>query len=411
MNPRALCTIGITLFFVIASLSPIPAEPVYPSYLYQAREGDWLIQLVTERAGFQAGGNEGVPAQKPDMPRFLVMDNGLVSRVFYLGPNFATADLVNRMTGDGLLRGVKPEARITLDGSAFDIGGLTGQPDLGYLDPAWLAEMQADPNAFVYSRLETGTPRARFPWKPRRFSENTPWPPRGVSLTAHFAPPAAAAEKYKGLDVAVHYELYDGLPVMAKWISITNGTAAAVTIDSATIEILAVNEAQTARFHAESTFAFDGMETSHWGPDLAYTSQVDYLYQSPVLFTSSYPLGPGARVEPGETFESYVTFEILHDSGDRERQGLFVRRMLRTLMPQVTENPIFMHVRNADSEHVRMAIDQCAAVGFEMVILTFWSGFDIESEDPAYIARFKADVEYAHAKGIEIGGYTLMCAS
>jgi hypothetical protein len=70
-----------------------------------------------------------------------------------------------------------------------------------------------------------------------------------------------------------------------------------------------------------------------------------------------------------------------------------------------------MHVRSSDSPSVRLAIDQCAEVGFEMVILTFWSGFNIESEDPEYIAQFKADVEYAHSKGIEIGGYTLMCAS
>lgn len=411
MNRWIRLTLSVTLGFVSISPSPVSAEPVYPAHLYQPRDGDWLVQPVAERAEIHADGNEGVPAQKPATPRYLVMDNGLVSRVFYLGPNFATADLVNRMTGDGLLRGVKPEARISLDGVTCDIGGLTGQPDLGYLDPTWLAEMPADPNAFVFTRLETGTPRARFPWQPRRFSENAPWPPRGVSLTIHFDPPTPAMEKYKGLDVAVHYELYDGLPVMAKWISVTNGTPAGVHIDSATVEILAVNEAQTSRFHAESTFAFDGMETSHWGPDPAYTSQVDYLYQSPVLFTSSYPRGPGVMLEPGESFESYTVFEILHDSDGRERQGLFIRRMLRTLLPQVTENPIFMHVRNADSESVRLAIGQCAAVGFEMVILTFWSGFDIESEDPAYIARFKADVEYAHSQGIEIGGYTLMCAS
>lgn len=85
--------------------------------------------------------------------------------------------------------------------------------------------------------------------------------------------------------------------------------------------------------------------------------------------------------------------------------------MMRLLAPQAMENPIFMHVRQSDSTAVRLAIDQCAEVGFEMVILTFGSGFNIESEDTAYIAAFKADVDYAHAKGIEIGGYTLTAAS
>jgi hypothetical protein len=101
----------------------------------------------------------------------------------------------------------------------------------------------------------------------------------------------------------------------------------------------------------------------------------------------------------------------LHDSDERERQGLARRRMYRALAPQVTENPIFMHVRSADPAAVRLAVDQCAAVGFEMVIMTFGSGFNIESEDPAYIARIKELAAYAHSKGIGLGGYTLMCAS
>jgi len=45
-----------------------------------------------------------------------------------------------------------------------------------------------------------------------------------------------------------------------------------------------------------------------------------------------------------------------------------------------------------------------------MVILTFWSGFDMEKLDPEYIARIKADVNYAHSKGIELGGYSLLAS-
>ena len=85
--------------------------------------------------------------------------------------------------------------------------------------------------------------------------------------------------------------------------------------------------------------------------------------------------------------------------------------MYRTVAPQVTENPILMHVRNAEPDAVRLAIDQCAEVGFEMVIMTFGSGFNIESEDPEYIATMKELTDYAHRKGIQLGGYTLMCAS
>ena len=44
-------------------------------------------------------------------------------------------------------------------------------------------------------------------------------------------------------------------------------------------------------------------------------------------------------------------------------------------------------------------------------LFTFGSGFNMESQDPAYIARVKADVDYAHSKGIEIGGYTLTASA
>jgi hypothetical protein len=153
------------------------------------------------------------------------------------------------------------------------------------------------------------------------------------------------------------------------------------------------------------------MNTTAWVPDAEYTSQVNYLCESPVLATSRYPMGPGVLLRPGDQFGSFTTFVLLHDSDDRERRGLARRRFYRTVAPHVTENPILMHVRSADSASVRRAVDQCAEVGFEMVIMTFWSGFDMESEDPAYIARVKADVDYAHQKGVELGGYTLMCAS
>lgn len=67
-----------------------------------------------------------------------------------------------------------------------------------------------------------------------------------------------------------------------------------------------------------------------------------------------------------------------------------MRRMYRTLAPWVAENPIYMNVLPADPATVHRVIDQCAAVGFEMVGLSFESGFNIENEDPAYVARSRS---------------------
>jgi len=80
------------------------------------------------------------------------------------------------------------------------------------------------------------------------------------------------------------------------------------------------------------------------------------------------------------------------------------------LAPWCTENPLIFHARSAAPEDVRRAIDQAAEVGFELVILSFGSGFDFESEDPAYVAEIRALVEHAHARRVELGGYTLLAS-
>ncbi|HOZ45476.1 MAG TPA: alpha-galactosidase [Candidatus Hydrogenedentes bacterium] len=360
---------------------------------------DWLVTRVETPAS----------VEQPSA-RELVLTNGLVRRTFRIVPNAATIDYENLSAGVSVLRGVKPEAIIEIDGTRFEVGGLNGQPDYAYLDPAWLDAMTSAPDAFQFIGYEAGTPEARYAWQPKRHAPETPWPPKGISLRLDFAPPERASQ-YAGIVVSVHYELYEGMPVLCKWVTVRNGSARAVIVNTLETEILAVTEHQKDRLHVESDYAFCGVNTTHWGPDAEYLTQVDYTYQSPVLMTSTYPLGPGVEIAPGGAFASFRTYELLHDSDDRERRGLARRRMMRALAPQATENPILMHVRNSDSESIRRAVDQCAEVGFEMIIVTFWSGFDIESEDPEYIARIKADAEYAHAKGVELGGYTLTCAS
>jgi hypothetical protein len=48
-----------------------------------------------------------------------------------------------------------------------------------------------------------------------------------------------------------------------------------------------------------------------------------------------------------------------------------------------------MHVVNSNPDVIRRAIDQCADTGFEMLILSFGSGFNFESRDRAYQAKIK----------------------
>ena len=360
-----------------------------------SQQSDWLVQSFNQPASI-----------KEDQGR-LVLSNGLIARSFVTAPNFATVDYINLVTGSTLLRGIKPEALITIDGQQVEIAGLIGQPDYAYLDLDWLVDLKSNPEAFQFVRYSVSQIEALYPWLVKRYAPPAEYPPKGVRLSVDYVAPSA----FEGLEISIHYDLYQGIPVLSKQISINNWSERTLFIEGLICELIAVNEQEKHRLHVESDYAFSQMETTRWIPDEDYKTQIDYHYQMPLLMTSTYPLGPGVTLEPGDNFQSFRTFELLHDSDDRERKGLARRKMYRIIAPQVTENPIFMHVRQSDSEAVRLAIDQCVEVGFEMVIMTFGSGFNIESEDPNYIAEMKELANYAHSKGIEIGGYTLMCAS
>ena len=362
---------------------------------HTSQQNDWLVQPFPQ------------PASVEEKDNRLILNNGLIRRTFVTSPNFATVDYTNQITDSSLLRGIKPEVILTIDGHPFEVGGLKGQPDYAYLDSDWIADLTSDQNAFQFREYRVDETEIRYPWVRRRSATSSVYPPEGVMLIVEFASPPSV----DAIRICVHYELYKGIPVLSKWVTVRNEGQKPIQLDALNCEILAINEEEKHRLHVESDYAFSGMETTQWGPDADYKTQVDYHYQMPLLMTSHYPLGPGVLLQPGETFRSFRTFEILHDTDDRERKGLAHRKMYRTVAPQVTENPILMHVRSAESDALCLAIDQCAEVGFEMVIMTFGSGFDIESEDVEYIAVMKELTDYAHSKGIQLGGYTLMCAS
>lgn len=391
------------------SIAGLDLEPAYPLSTAE----DWLL----------AKGKFAARVYRTKSPGEFVLSNGLIRRVFRTAPNGATVGFDNLMTGQSMLRGVKPEAKLTIDKKEYAVGGLLGQPDYAYLLPEWLDTMTADPAAFQFVGVSFGVTQERMAWKRKRYSPEAAWPPPGVSMAMEYR---AAGEGLKGLRVFVHYELFDGIPLLSKWIRIQNDGDKAVRLDRFASEVLAVVESGSPvespkgwvypNLHVETEYAFLGMDADgankavFWVPDPQYGTQVNYRLQTPCVLETRPPLGPGITIPPGESFETFRTFELIHDGTDRERKGLAVRRMYRTIAPWAMENPILMHVRSADPRAVRLAVDQCAEVGFEMIILTFGSGFDIENESPEYLSQLRELAEYAHGKGIEIGGYSLLAS-
>jgi hypothetical protein len=410
MQQNGLSTVSSFVALAAAiSLWPHPAP---------AANADWLIDpaLFTARVSPSSDARE------------LEIANGLVRRVIQLSPAAATVAFDNLMTSASLLRSTRPEAVIELNEKTWNVGGLTGQPIHNYLNPEWLERMEPDPRAFRLSDFRIGRTEPRFAWQKHTtwLSRDYPWPPPGAGVTLRFQPPSNCPP----IIVEVHYEIYDGLPLIAKWLTLTNESNSPITLNSLIVEQLAGVEPESivdgtaANFRGAyrdleifSDYSFGGNMTGdadapaiHWKSDPLYATQVHYERKTPCLLECSPAIGPAVQIQPAESFESFRVFELVHDGTERERRGMALRHAYRALAPWTQENPVLMHVRSARPEAVKLAIDQCAEVGFEMVILTFGSGFDIENEKPEYLAQIKELADYARSKGIALGGYSLLAS-
>jgi hypothetical protein len=394
---------------------------------HQRPATDWLIDPSPYVAKVWRGPASGE----------LVLSNGLLARTFRLTPNAATVGLDQLTTGETLLRGVKPEAVLEISGQRCEVGGLVGQPNYAFLRREWIDQLKASPTAFQFVGFEVGKPTERFGWnRVRHCAPQTNWPPSGVSLRLDFIGPtvsgttenATPSIAWQQVRISVHYEMYDGIPCYCKWITLTNNTDQAITIDRCSSEVLAVvervsevDELTAGRtppaMHIETDMAFGGMMAAganrrsfRWLPDPDFHTQVNYEKKTPCLLDVGPDLGPAQTIASGEQFESLRAWVLPYENTERERCGLAVRKMYRTIAPWVTENPLMMHVRYADEKTVKAAIDQCAEVGFELVILTFGSGFDLENEQPEVLKIAQQYSDYARQKGIEIGSYSLLAS-
>jgi hypothetical protein len=420
---------------LVDSLLKTPGVRSVTQFDDQPASEDWLIQRPTTRTTVQV--LPGVGHQSAQ----ILLANGLISRTFLvadaslIAPGAATMSFKNLRTSAEFVRSVRPEVLMTVNGREVKVGGLLGQPVHNYLDRAWIETMNGDPTALGFVGCEMGEVARDLPWKARYGAPETPWPPRGKRLTLHFK-----SRDHAGLQVSVHYEMYDGLPLLGKQVAVRNAGTNEVKLDHMTTEILAVPHDQVSRLWIESDYTFYKMTTTRWEEDPLYTTYSEgrepiedlrYVPNSMLddpwkkvdpreysgsgaaryHVSSKYSQGLAKSLKPGAAFTSFRTYEILHDNDDAERQGLARRKMFRTVVPWTQENPIFMHLRNSDSASIRRAVDQCVETGFEMIIVTFWSGFNMESNDRKYWERIKADFDYAHSKGIRIGGYILFCST
>lgn len=390
--------------------SKIAQLPVM-QYPYAVTPYDWLIDPSASRAALYA---------TPD-GKGLILANDMIAREFRIVPNLATVNIVNRMTGESMIRAVSSEGSVTVDGREHLLGGLEGQPERGYLSREWLDDMTTVPGSFLVEDFELHPVAEDIPWARTRWALNTE-SPTGKTLTFTLR----GTDELNDVTIRISYTIYDRIPVLRKSFTLHNDSSLPVNVDSFQLENLAFVEPESpgggdpSKFllpnvHIESDYACGGEFfepqtdiTERWIEDPRYTSQRNYMLQTPCILQVAPAQGPDQTVRPGDEFRSFSVLEMPFDSDDRERKGLFKRRMYRTLTPWATQNPIFMHLTSSDPQVIRRAVDQCDSTGYEMIIISFGSGLNAEDTSAQNIAKWKTMVDYAASKGIEMGCYSLL---
>ncbi|RQO74785.1 alpha-galactosidase [Pedobacter sp. KBW06] len=398
--------LGLSLigFGMISSTSVLLAQKVVKK--------DWLLNATEYTATVKV----------KDTKKEVTLDNGLVKRTFRIEPNVVCIDYLNQVNGQQLLRSVKPEARININGKDYHIGGLIGQKENAYILPEWLDRFTPGDQDFKMINFEVNPIRSQLNWKSKFWASNHKQA-SGKVLSFHYR---AVAAQLSGLEISVNYELYDGLPLIVKSLSIHNTGDQTFKVNRVVNEILGMVEEQSAvvggvdkmanpqGIYVESNYAFNNAmrydlsdQTTHWKVDSTYTSQVNYDYQTPCLLEIYPDKVSGIDLKKGETYQSIRSCELLMDSYDRERRGLAIRKMYNTIAPWTTANPIFMHLVSKNDDEVRSAVDQCAATGYEALILSFGSHCNVEDTSATNIKRWKDLADYAHQKKVFIGSYSL----
>ena len=375
-----------------------------------AQKTDWLIQPTAKKAAIFFENKQ------------LTLDNGLVRRVFLLDPNASCIRYTNLTNGQELLRSIEPEARLVLNGQSYNVGGLSGQKEKAYLKLNVEKFLQKKDSDFVFTNYSISEIKPFINWKPNTWLTN-PNQAKGKSLTLHFISNLPAL---KNILVQVHYEIYDGLPLITKWVSVENKSNTSIKMNRVVNEVLGLVEEESAvvgkpeemkkqhGIYFETNYAFNNAmrydisdQTTHWKTDSSYTSQVNYNFETPCLLEIYPEKAPGIALAPNEVFKSVRTNELLMDSYDRQRRGLILKKMYRTIAPWTTQNPIFMHLVSKNDQEVKNAIDQCVATGYEAVILSFGSHLEMEDTTSANLNRWKDLAKYAHDHKILLGGYSL----
>ena len=390
----------------------MPSLPVWNELHPATIKSDWLINTPKEKAGVYLSFDK----------KNIILYNGLIRRTFRISPNIVCYDFRNMSSGQELIRAIEPEAIVTIDGKPYSVGGLHGQQEKAFFMPEWLDTFSKAPDDLFCTNVQVENIKSLLNWEKKTWGLVDKYGTgEKVSFTYH-----SSSQALSGVEVIVQYEIYDGIPLIIKSVLVKNNSDHSIAVNKIINESLGLVEEESAvvgtpeqmkkqhGIYVETNYAFNNAmrydisdQTTHWNIDSTYTSQVNYNYQTPCLLQIYPEKVTSIVLSPSQSIQSVRTHELLMDSYDRERRGLMIQKMYATVAPWTTQNPIFMHLVSANDDEVKTAVDQCAATGYEALILSFGSHCDMEDTSDLNIQRWKYLTDYAHSKGIQIGSYSL----
>jgi len=296
----------------------------------------------------------------------LILENRYIRRVI----STLTGCTVSITDGDGTEALASPcrEGSVTADGIAYTLDGS--------------CEIRIREGSFT---------EKKFDYIPKSYNTH-PYP--------YPAPGRIADLTYRRGDIEITfvYEVFDSMPVIRKSMYVINHGSSTITIDRAETEALNLNETGLLRYYLESDYTGDNGN--------GFRNETSRFMEGNTV-SMHFDMGPDYDLKPGETFRGMQVYEVYCQSICLDHRMNEVQNMYRRVAPWVCEAPLFLHLISDDSKVLRETADMLADIGYDMIIQSFGSGVNLESEDPDYIARVKSDYDYVHGKGLSIGGYTL----
>lgn len=346
-----------------------------------------------------------------------------MTRTFDLKQNFLTVGYENLYTGINTLDETNLQADVvfslndeyidedTSTDAKFDIGGTDETVPTFVYDGYEIENKTKEPYHWEYD--ERISPPSM---------KDTAWPAKGKALVVTFKAPESADKVYQGVEIQVRYEIYEGIPVISKIINVTNTGNEKIYVHRMATEVLPIplSVKDSLYFETDMNMGYNNHSRNNGKFEYRQWDDVDedsglltcqylmYSFNNGGRYEESY--GPNYGLAKDESFTSYKLYELFHSSSYFEWQNMEIKKMYRVLFPQICDAPLIYHVIASDTERVKAAVDQAEEAGFNMVLMSFGSGANVEDISEANIAHYKDICDYAHEKGIMIGAYVMQYA-